>query len=249
MFNQIDFGKRLRMFRKALNLTQNEVALKIGVSEQAVSKWENGECLPDIYNLRLLGQLMRISVDCLLDTENEKTEKTIEIIKIGGASFEIIEKPETILAGKILYAKEFKRFNDFNSAIGSITDDEKQVIYGLVNQSVLPIYDIHLSVNFWRDKKSRAFGFVRETSSIQQPEGVDVYKMPASLFIRAYTDKSTAQLMTKEQCDIWELFSYIRNFFMPTHCFKMSENGAQELEVFDTSEHKTGYAYMPVIRL
>ena len=34
---------------------------------------------------------------------------------------------------------------------------------------------------------------------------------------------------------------------MPSHNFKMAENGAQEMEVFDTSEHKSGYAYMPVM--
>ena len=89
---------------------------------------------------------------------------------------------------------------------------------------------------------------MHEVTTDEQSEGIDVYKMPASLFIRAYTDKSTAQLMSREKCEIWELFAYIRNYFIPSHGFKMAENGAQELEVFDTSEHKSGYAYMPVMR-
>ena len=89
---------------------------------------------------------------------------------------------------------------------------------------------------------------MREVLTDCQPEGIDVYKIPASLYIRAYTNKSTAQLMAKEQCEIWELFAYIRDYFMPTRGFKMAENGAQELEVFDTFEHKSGYAYMPVMR-
>lgn len=42
MFNQIDFGKRIKAFRVMKNLSQREIALKIGVSEQAISKWENG---------------------------------------------------------------------------------------------------------------------------------------------------------------------------------------------------------------
>ena len=42
MFDQIAFGKRLKEFRKRINLTQKEAAIKIGVSEQALSKWENG---------------------------------------------------------------------------------------------------------------------------------------------------------------------------------------------------------------
>ena len=77
MFNQVNFGKRLKTFRKRMHFTQKEVAFKIGVSEQAVSKWENGECLPDVYNLKLLGQIFRISVDALLDTENDRPEKII----------------------------------------------------------------------------------------------------------------------------------------------------------------------------
>lgn len=36
---------------------------------------------------------------------------------------------------------------------------------------------------------------------------------------------------------------------MPAHGFGMAQNGAHELEVFDTLEHKSGYAYMPVVRI
>lgn len=35
---------------------------------------------------------------------------------------------------------------------------------------------------------------------------------------------------------------------MPANSFIMADNGAQELEVFDSFEHKNGYAYMPVMR-
>lgn len=248
MFSQVDFGKRIRFFRKNRNYTQKELAFRIGVSEQAVSKWENGDCLPDVYNLKVLGQLLHISVDTLLDTENDKQEKVIEIFKIGGAEFEIIEKPETILAGKIIYAKDYEDMGGFNHAIEATTEGKKQAAFRLLRENVLPVTDIHLSVNFWLAEKVRAFGFVREVTVQNQPEGVDVYKMPASVYIRAYTDKEMAQLIAKEECEIWELFAYIRNFFMPAHGFRMADNGAQELEVFDSFEHKTGYAYMPVMR-
>ena len=248
MFDQIVFGKRLKAFRKRINLTQKEAAMKIGVSEQALSKWENGICLPDVYNLKLLANVLNVSVDCLLDIENKTAEKVIEIIKIGGAVFEIVEKPETILAGKIIYEKDFTDISGFDAAIESFTTSDERSAYNMIRGTVFPIYDMHLSVNFWLGEKSRAYGFVHEVTTEVQPKGIDVYKMPASLFIRAYTDKSIAQLMSKEQCEIWELFAYIRDYFMPSHGFKMAENGAQEMEVFDTSEHKSGYAYMPVMR-
>ncbi|MDE6844994.1 MAG: helix-turn-helix domain-containing protein [Lachnospiraceae bacterium] len=248
MFNQKDFGKRLRDFRKRRDLTQKEIAMKIGVSEQAISKWEKGDCLPDVYNLKILSLALNVSVDCLLDTENETEEKVIETIDINGAAFEIVEKPAAILAGKMIYAKDFTDISAFNSAIDEIAAEGGPFDVMKLADVVLPINDIHLSVNFWRSEKSRAYGFVREVLTDSQPEGIDVYKIPASLYIRAYTNKFTAQLMAKEQCEIWELFAYIRDYFMPAHGFKMAKNGAQEMEVFDTFEHTTGYAYMPVIR-
>ncbi|MBQ9151561.1 MAG: helix-turn-helix transcriptional regulator [Clostridia bacterium] len=63
------FGDKLRHHRKNLGLTQEEVATRIGVSAQAVSKWEIGECLPDVFNLKELGDLYGISLDILLETE------------------------------------------------------------------------------------------------------------------------------------------------------------------------------------
>ena len=243
-----EFWDKIEIISEKMNFTQKEIAFRIGVSEQAVSKWENGECLPDVYNLKLLGEILHVSVDRLLDTECDKTEKIIDTIKIGGAKFEIVEKPETILAGKIIYAKHYRDIDAFNQAIESISEDEKKSVFNLLQQMMLPITDIHLSVNFWLDEKTRAFGFVQEVTTEQQPEVIDVYKIPASLYIRAYTDNETAQLIAKEQCEVWELFAYIRNFFMPANGFRMADNGAQELEVFDSFEHRTGYAYMPVMR-
>lgn len=246
MFDQIDFGKRVRSFRLKNNYSQKELGFRIGVSEQSVSKWENGECLPDVYNLKLLAQILRISVDTLLDTEMQKLEKIIETITIGGAHFDIVEKPETVFAGRIIYAKDYPDIDSFYSAIDSMSAEEKQAALGKLKESVLPIYDVNLSINFWLDEKQRAFGFVREVMTEEQPKGIDVYKMPFSLFIRTYTDKETAHLISKEQCEIWELFAYIRDYFMPTHGFRTAQNGAQELEVFDSFEHKSGFAYIPV---
>lgn len=42
MLNHVEFGKRLKYFRKLKDFTQKEIAFRIGVSEQAISKWENG---------------------------------------------------------------------------------------------------------------------------------------------------------------------------------------------------------------
>jgi len=218
MFDSVAFGTKLRTLRKAKNLTQEEVAARIGVSGQAVSKWEKGECLPDICNLKLLGRLYRVSVNDLLETESDSHEKMVQTIKIGEANFEIVERAETIFAGKFLYAKDYSDLKAFHAAMG---EAEKQVPYDLIAKPILPVTDIGISINFFlfNEWQKHGYGFARETMTENQPDGIDVFKMPASLFIRAYTNKHTAMLISKEQCDIWELFSYIRDYFMPAHGF------------------------------
>ncbi len=69
MLNQHEFGEKLRRHRKSIGMTQEDAAEKIGVSAQAVSKWEAGECLPDCFNLKALCDIYNLSADVLLETE------------------------------------------------------------------------------------------------------------------------------------------------------------------------------------
>jgi len=246
MFDQTAFGEKLRSHRKAKNFTQEEVAEMIGVSGQAVSKWENGECLPDCYNLKMLGQVYRVSVDSLLDTEERPREKAVGTINVNGAVFEVVERPETLYAGKFTFAKDLTEKFDF---IESLDETQRRYAMDKVIHRADPKRDVIISVNFWQmGKKLHGMGFVHETTSELQSEGVDVFKMPASLFIKFYTDKASANLLAKDTCEPWELFAYIRQYIMPAHGFKMADNGAQEIEVYDTAEHKSGYGYVPVIK-
>ena len=60
-------GKRIVHHRKRLGLTQDQLAEKLGVTAQAVSKWENDQSCPDIATLPKLAQIFGITVDELLD--------------------------------------------------------------------------------------------------------------------------------------------------------------------------------------
>jgi len=91
MFNQVAFGKTLKSIRKEKDFTQEWVAEKIGVSGQAVSKWEKGECLPDVYNLKLLGRLYCVSTDSLLEMSDDNNEKVGQIINFGGYQWMILK--------------------------------------------------------------------------------------------------------------------------------------------------------------
>ena len=59
-------GKRIALNRKAMKLTQDQLAEKLGVTAQAVSKWENDQSCPDITMLPLLAEIFGITTDELL---------------------------------------------------------------------------------------------------------------------------------------------------------------------------------------
>lgn len=63
---------KLQRLRKEKGLSQEELADKLGVSRQAVSKWERGEASPDTDNLILLAKLYGVSIDELLRTDSDE---------------------------------------------------------------------------------------------------------------------------------------------------------------------------------
>ena len=67
----IEIANRLVQLRKSNNLSQEALAEKLGISRQAVSKWERAEASPDTDNLILLARLYQVSLDELLKTDEE----------------------------------------------------------------------------------------------------------------------------------------------------------------------------------
>ena len=76
-------GKRIAYHRKRLGMTQEQLAQRVGVSAQAVSKWENNLSCPDITILPELASIFGISVDELLGRTPPKEERVheAEVIK------------------------------------------------------------------------------------------------------------------------------------------------------------------------
>ena len=70
----IEIANRLVDMRKKKGLSQEALAEKLGISRQAVSKWERAESSPDTSNLIALAKLYGISLDELLYTDQEKFE-------------------------------------------------------------------------------------------------------------------------------------------------------------------------------
>lgn len=62
----INLNQQISILRKEKGLTQEELALALGVTNQAVSKWESAQCCPDIQLLPQIAEFFQVSVDRLL---------------------------------------------------------------------------------------------------------------------------------------------------------------------------------------
>lgn len=89
MFDPIILAQNIKNYRLARGLSQSELARRMSVSTQSVSKWECGSSSPDIVNLCLLSDLLGVSVDMLLDTARERKRVMIGIDG-GGSKTEFV---------------------------------------------------------------------------------------------------------------------------------------------------------------
>lgn len=91
----MSIGKVIRKYRKGKNMTQEEMAVRLGVTAPAVNKWENENSLPDIMLLAPIARLLGISLDTLLSFREELTKE-----EINGIINELDEKLKTAPFGE-----------------------------------------------------------------------------------------------------------------------------------------------------
>lgn len=77
---QIYFGKRIAALRKGRGMTQDALAKKLGISNQAVSKWESDQCCPDIMQLPTLADIFEISLDALFGREQPQAPEDTVVL-------------------------------------------------------------------------------------------------------------------------------------------------------------------------
>lgn len=76
-------GKRIAACRRSLGLTQDQLAEKLGVTAQAVSKWENDQSCPDISMLPRLAEIFGVTTDELLGRESGREDRVYEAEVVG----------------------------------------------------------------------------------------------------------------------------------------------------------------------
>lgn len=78
----------LKKYRLMKNLTQEELAGYLGITPQSVSRWERGECYPDITFLPALANIFQTSVDLLMGMDSIRAEETIYNIHKTASDFQ-----------------------------------------------------------------------------------------------------------------------------------------------------------------
>ncbi len=110
-------SENLKKYRIMKNLTQEDVADCLGITPQSISKWERGECYPDITSLPALANIFETSIDVLIGMDTIRAQET---------RYNIHKK-----------ASEFQRDGDYVSAEKAYRDallvypNEPEMILGL----------------------------------------------------------------------------------------------------------------------
>ena len=89
----MEIGKKIMSLRKKNGLSQEELAEKVGVARQTISKWELGETSPDLKQSKELSKIFNVSLDELTDNDiqNVLVQKTSNTEKLAGLILKLIK--------------------------------------------------------------------------------------------------------------------------------------------------------------
>ena len=106
----MNFGENLQSIRKKNHMSQEDLAELLGVSRQAVSKWELGEGYPEVDKLLVLSQRLNVSLDSLLG--NEPAKPVSENIETSGSprSIRIVSPHEGVIldTSRVVRSQQFR---------------------------------------------------------------------------------------------------------------------------------------------
>ena len=143
---QLKTGKLIAKKRKEQNLTQEQLAERLGVSNKTISKWETGKCMPDYAVVKSLCEELKVSVSELMDGE-EADDKSIRVYDDGQIldllrRTQELEKQKGMMTGVILIVMGIA-FQALSHTLGGsdVKDFFSGLLMGLsVAEMVLGVY-------------------------------------------------------------------------------------------------------------
>lgn len=152
----MNLGKSLFYARKKCGFSQEDVAEKLGVSRQTVSKWETDETVPDIYQSKKMAVLYNMSLDELIDFDvdikeiqetiektSEETEEKIDWTNAWGKKYPILLK----------YQNEVN-ISNYARRLNEMLDEIRQQYQFNEQDAMLVLKDI--LYNVWKKRKNKS---------------------------------------------------------------------------------------------
>ena len=126
----MNIGLNIYTLRKEKKITQAQLAEKLGVSEQAISKWENGQCAPDVSLFPVMAEYFGVSIDRLFGYHrNSYADEVKAIIKEADDSMDTYKEIEIVSEGLKRYpnSPDLKNYLAFSlSMVNRISEDENE---------------------------------------------------------------------------------------------------------------------------
>ena len=97
------FGDNLKQIRKSKNISQEDLAERLGVSRQSVSKWETGENYPSMFNIMCLCDIFKCKINNLVHESMPEFDSLDEEIKMNVVKFKENEQKNMKGFTKALY--------------------------------------------------------------------------------------------------------------------------------------------------
>lgn len=146
--NQTDIGKYIARKRREMNLTQEQLAEKLGVSNKTISKWENGKCMPDYSVVQNLCEALSVMLAELMDGEDSAEgslraydeEQMLDLLR----RTQELEKQKNVLYGIVLITLGIA-CNALSATVGgsSVKDFFSGVLMGLsVAEMLAGVYTV-----------------------------------------------------------------------------------------------------------
>jgi len=176
----MSFGENLKNVRKQRGITQEELAETLGVSRQAISKWESDNGYPETEKLLLLSKKLNISLDYLMNDASEiqekeaAEEKTVVIAPSGKIAITTYDKQNVIVCHSV---------KSSNTLFPS-KDEPKFVLLGI---DKVTFWGEHTTILGWYETLENIEKEIKEISeAINKGEGTYDLKYNAEIVVGSF---------------------------------------------------------------
>lgn len=223
----MNINKVIRKYRKEAKLTQEQLAICLGVSAPAVNKWENGISYPDITLLSPLARVLKINVDTLLSFNEELTDKEIDLLVN-----EIVE-----MAGNVGYQKAYQRGAEL---IKEYSTCDRLIL------SITSVLDCFLAqgVENQDGYEAQILLWYELIATSEKPE---IASMATASLVSKYTNKQEFK-KAQQLIDLIPSVSYDKQF-MQAKLFKNQGKNEEAYEIYERMLLKNANELVSIIQL